>query len=147
MEWNFVSGISLFSFFSLAKSEEKQQQNRTPSAADALESFVIFIYFLSLFIFVNRKFMPFYYIAITDNSFQTAVCRTASIFINAQNLFCKQNKKCTIIFFLFPLHDRYGREDEEVMGLKFCNEAIIALEEIWPTRKEEVMPLSPLQVC
>ena len=32
------------------------------------------------------------------------------------------------------------------MGLKFCNEAIIALEEIWPTRKEEVMPLSPLQV-
>lgn len=32
------------------------------------------------------------------------------------------------------------------MGLKFCNEAIIALEEIWPTRKEEIMPLSPLQV-
>lgn len=32
------------------------------------------------------------------------------------------------------------------MGLKFCNEAIIALEEIWPARKEEIMPLSPLQV-
>ncbi|XP_055602097.1 uncharacterized protein LOC129750921 isoform X2 [Uranotaenia lowii] len=27
---------------------------------------------------------------------------------------------------------RYGREDEEVMGLKFCNEAVIALQQIWP---------------
>ncbi|XP_059060344.1 phosrestin-2-like [Achroia grisella] len=27
---------------------------------------------------------------------------------------------------------RYGREDEEVMGLKFCNEAIMSLAQIWP---------------
>lgn len=40
---------------------------------------------------------------------------------------------------------RYGREDEEVMGLKFCNEAIIALKQIWPTSNEKE-PLTPLQV-
>lgn len=41
----------------------------------------------------------------------------------------------------------YGREDEEVMGLKFCNEAIIALQQIWPRivgTEPEV--LTPLQV-
>ncbi|XP_048004488.1 beta-arrestin-1-like [Leguminivora glycinivorella] len=27
---------------------------------------------------------------------------------------------------------RYGREDEEVMGLKFCNEAIMSLAQVWP---------------
>uniref|UniRef100_A0A1B0GNM2 Arrestin C-terminal-like domain-containing protein n=1 Tax=Phlebotomus papatasi TaxID=29031 RepID=A0A1B0GNM2_PHLPP len=41
----------------------------------------------------------------------------------------------------------YGREDEEVMGLKFCNEAVIALKQIWPQaegvsmKKEELTPL------
>ena len=27
---------------------------------------------------------------------------------------------------------RYGREDEEVMGLKFCNEAIMSLAQLYP---------------
>ncbi|XP_021705863.1 phosrestin-2 isoform X2 [Aedes aegypti] len=40
---------------------------------------------------------------------------------------------------------RYGREDEEVMGLKFCNEAVIALQQIWPkpigTEPEALTPL------
>lgn len=49
-----------------------------------------------------------------------------------------------MIQFLFRLF-RYGREDEEVMGLKFCNEAIIALKQIWP-RTEETEELSQLQV-
>ncbi|EDW29718.1 GL14887 [Drosophila persimilis] len=41
---------------------------------------------------------------------------------------------------------RYGREDEEVMGLRFCNEAIMSLHQIWP-RLQEPAPdsLSPLQ--
>ncbi|XP_052850473.1 uncharacterized protein LOC128261070 isoform X2 [Drosophila gunungcola] len=41
---------------------------------------------------------------------------------------------------------RYGREDEEVMGLRFYNEAIMSLHQIWP-RLEEPTPesLSPLQ--
>ncbi|KAH8334824.1 hypothetical protein KR074_003310 [Drosophila pseudoananassae] len=41
---------------------------------------------------------------------------------------------------------RYGREDEEVMGLRFCNEAIMSLHQIWP-RLEVPSPesLSPLQ--
>ncbi|KAH8421307.1 hypothetical protein KR009_001482, partial [Drosophila setifemur] len=41
---------------------------------------------------------------------------------------------------------RYGREDEEVMGLRFCNEAIMSLHQIWP-RLEDPSPdsLSPLQ--
>jgi hypothetical protein len=53
----------------------------------------------------------------------------------------KSNPKC------FNLFCRYGREDEEVMGLKFCNEAIIALQQIWPKiETEQRFGLSPLQV-
>ncbi|XP_053691207.1 uncharacterized protein LOC128739736 [Sabethes cyaneus] len=41
---------------------------------------------------------------------------------------------------------RYGREDEEVMGLKFCNEAVIALQQIWPKPAgAEPEVLTPLQ--
>lgn len=50
-----------------------------------------------------------------------------------------------IIFFLYKF--RYGREDEEVMGLKFCNEAIIALQQIWPKiETEQRFDQTPLQV-
>ena len=31
---------------------------------------------------------------------------------------------------------RYGREDEELMGLRFCNEVVIAAEQIYPTPLE-----------
>ncbi|EAA01439.5 AGAP002079-PA [Anopheles gambiae str. PEST] len=42
---------------------------------------------------------------------------------------------------------RYGREDEEVMGLKFCNEAVIALQQFWPRPvTAETDSLTPLQV-
>ena len=34
-------------------------------------------------------------------------------------------------------HSRYGREDEELMGLRFCNEVIVAAEQIYPTPIEE----------
>ncbi|XP_030381808.1 uncharacterized protein LOC115629478 [Scaptodrosophila lebanonensis] len=41
---------------------------------------------------------------------------------------------------------RYGREDEEVMGLRFCNEAIMSLHQIWPRNEEPAREsLSPLQ--
>ncbi|EDW00159.1 uncharacterized protein LOC6565162 [Drosophila grimshawi] len=41
---------------------------------------------------------------------------------------------------------RYGREDEEVMGLRFCNEAIMSLHQIWPRLEEPSRDsLSPLQ--
>ncbi|XP_073828878.1 uncharacterized protein [Musca autumnalis] len=41
---------------------------------------------------------------------------------------------------------RYGREDEEVMGLRFCNEAIMSLHQIWPRNEEPARDsLSPLQ--
>uniref|UniRef100_A0A2A4K5S0 Arrestin C-terminal-like domain-containing protein n=1 Tax=Heliothis virescens TaxID=7102 RepID=A0A2A4K5S0_HELVI len=41
---------------------------------------------------------------------------------------------------------RYGREDEEVMGLKFCNEAIMSLAQIWPLHcNHDREPNSPLQ--
>ncbi|TMW40003.1 hypothetical protein DOY81_014917, partial [Sarcophaga bullata] len=40
---------------------------------------------------------------------------------------------------------RYGREDEEVMGLRFCNEAIMSLHQILPkTMEAEKVTLSPL---
>ncbi|KAM7348216.1 beta-arrestin-1-like isoform 1-T2 [Cochliomyia hominivorax] len=50
------------------------------------------------------------------------------------------------IYAQLTLTFRYGREDEEVMGLRFCNEAIMSLHQIWP-RKEELSKenLSPLQ--
>ena len=32
---------------------------------------------------------------------------------------------------------RYGREDEELMGLRFCNEIVISAEQIYPTAMEE----------
>jgi len=49
---------------------------------------------------------------------------------------------------------RYGREDEEVLGLRFCNEAILALRQLWPPiardpdfpEDDEDEGLTPLQV-
>lgn len=50
------------------------------------------------------------------------------------------------LFSQLTLTFRYGREDEEVMGLKFCNEAVIALKQIWPrTEDTNKDALSPLQ--
>lgn len=49
-------------------------------------------------------------------------------------------------FCLYAIQFRYGREDEEVMGLKFCNEAIIALKQIWPAVDDEKETITPLQV-
>ncbi|XP_054086976.1 LOW QUALITY PROTEIN: arrestin homolog [Zeugodacus cucurbitae] len=41
---------------------------------------------------------------------------------------------------------RYGREDEEVMGFRFSNEAITSLHQVWPRNEEPARePLSPLQ--
>ncbi|XP_055382924.1 uncharacterized protein LOC129613050 [Condylostylus longicornis] len=40
---------------------------------------------------------------------------------------------------------RYGREDEEVMGLKFCNEAVIAIKQIWPRINFNESEVTPLQ--
>lgn len=56
---------------------------------------------------------------------------------------------CLFTFVLFVYSQqsiyRYGREDEEVMGLKFCNEAIIALKQILPITSEDET-ITPLQV-
>lgn len=43
---------------------------------------------------------------------------------------------------------RYGREDEEVMGLKFCNEAIMCLAQLYPPHPAAQAPEgnTPLQV-
>lgn len=41
----------------------------------------------------------------------------------------------------------YGREDEEVMGLRFCNEAVMCLAQIWPPIVDpKDVSLTPLQV-
>ncbi|KAJ2946647.1 hypothetical protein O0L34_g12704 [Tuta absoluta] len=54
-----------------------------------------------------------------------------------------ENKK---LFGQVTLTFRYGREDEEVMGLKFCNEAIMSLAQIWPVHcNHEREPNTPLQ--
>ncbi|XP_063890654.1 beta-arrestin-1 isoform X1 [Helicoverpa armigera] len=54
-----------------------------------------------------------------------------------------ENKK---LYGQVTLTFRYGREDEEVMGLKFCNEAIMSLAQIWPLHcNHDREPNSPLQ--
>ncbi|XP_018566075.1 arrestin homolog, partial [Anoplophora glabripennis] len=40
---------------------------------------------------------------------------------------------------------RYGREDEEVMGLKFCNEAIMCLAQLYPPHPGTPDTITPLQ--
>lgn len=43
---------------------------------------------------------------------------------------------------------RYGREDEEVMGLKFCNEAVMCLAQLYPPFSgSDHQETTPLQVC
>ncbi|PSN49980.1 Phosrestin-1 [Blattella germanica] len=42
---------------------------------------------------------------------------------------------------------RYGREDEEVMGLKFCNEAVMCLAQLYPLHERAIpQPTTPLQM-
>lgn len=43
---------------------------------------------------------------------------------------------------------RYGREDEEVMGLKFCNEAVMCLAQLYPpySGSDHQENMTPLQV-
>lgn len=42
---------------------------------------------------------------------------------------------------------RYGREDEEVMGLKFCNEAVMCLAQLYPAHEKSTPETpTPLQV-
>ncbi|KAK3908273.1 Phosrestin-1, partial [Frankliniella fusca] len=51
------------------------------------------------------------------------------------------------VFGQITLTFRYGREDEEVMGLKFCNEAIMCLAQLYPAHERaQAMPNTPLQV-
>lgn len=55
-------------------------------------------------------------------------------------------RRCSFTLNPFIFHCRYGREDEEVMGLKFCNEAVIALKQIWPKVNYDEELITPLQV-
>ena len=48
---------------------------------------------------------------------------------------CHFRMKLIHLFIFF----RYGREDEELMGLRFCNEVVVAAEQIYPTAMEEAM--------
>lgn len=51
------------------------------------------------------------------------------------------------IFGQVTLTFRYGREDEEVMGLKFCNEAIMCLAQLYPPHERaQEETKTPLQV-
>jgi hypothetical protein len=43
---------------------------------------------------------------------------------------------CSTILKVVLIRFRYGREDEELMGLRFCNEVVIAAEQIYPTPLE-----------
>nr|CAD7423890.1 unnamed protein product [Timema monikensis] len=50
------------------------------------------------------------------------------------------------VFGQVTLTFRYGREDEEVMGLKFCNEAVMCLAQLYPCHERAVPePNTPLQ--
>nr|CAI5840060.1 unnamed protein product [Callosobruchus analis] len=49
------------------------------------------------------------------------------------------------VFGQVTLTFRYGREDEEVMGLKFCNEAIMCLAQLYPPHPAQMEGVTPLQ--
>ena len=40
---------------------------------------------------------------------------------------------------------RYGRDDEEVMGLKLMNESVLCVEQLFPA--EQVSPAKPVCKC
>ena len=54
---------------------------------------------------------------------------------------------CFQVYGQVTLTFRYGREDEEVMGLKFCNEAVMCLAQLYPPHERAVpQSTTPLQV-
>ncbi|CAF4836673.1 unnamed protein product [Pieris macdunnoughi] len=54
-----------------------------------------------------------------------------------------ENKK---LFGQVTLIFRYGRDDEEVMGIKSCNEAVMSLTQIWPVHcNHDKQPTSAFQ--
>jgi beta-arrestin len=65
---------------------------------------------------------------------------------------CIINLKCHCFFKVFgqvTLTFRYGREDEEVMGLRFCNEAVMSLNKLFPgpsATEKLAQEITPLQV-
>nr|CAD7456309.1 unnamed protein product [Timema tahoe] len=60
----------------------------------------------------------------------------------------REHSWCAVeVFGQVTLTFRYGREDEEVMGLKFCNEAVMCLAQLYPCHERAVPePNTPLQV-
>lgn len=62
-------------------------------------------------------------------------------------IICNSDDNAILLNFVFNFITRYGREDEEVMGLKFCNEAIMSLTQVWPVHcNHNREPNTPLQV-
>ena len=60
------------------------------------------------------------------------------LIINVTFLPLQKKKRAKITFFKNGcLFYRYGREDEELMGLRFCNEVVVAAEQIYPTPLDE----------
>ncbi|CAB4064172.1 ARRB [Lepeophtheirus salmonis] len=55
-----------------------------------------------------------------------------------QSLVSKNLKVFAQVILLF----RYGREDEEMMGIRFCNEIVMVSEQIYPSLKSEPDPNS-----
>ena len=55
-------------------------------------------------------------------------------------------RNCNQIFAQILLTFRYGRDDEEVMGLKLSNESVLCVEQIYPTLPG-VPPPQPLTKC
>ncbi|XP_031367811.1 phosrestin-2-like isoform X2 [Apis dorsata] len=49
------------------------------------------------------------------------------------------------VFGQITLTFRYGREDEEVMGLKFCNEAVMCIAQLYPPYSGADQETTPLQ--
>ena len=54
--------------------------------------------------------------------------------------------KCKQIFAQILLTFRYGRDDEEVMGLKLSNESVLCVEQIYPLLPGAPIP-QPLTKC
>lgn len=79
--------------------------------------------------------------------FLVILCSLLFLIDNASKTPVSVFEQCLQVYGQVTLTFRYGREDEEVMGLKFCNEAVMCLAQLYPPHERAVPQTNtPLQV-
>jgi hypothetical protein len=87
-------------------------------------------------------FSRFYFLFLFADLLSTTVSDRSKIFRPLHFGLTKKKK----IFAQILLTFRYGRDDEEVMGLKLSNESVLCVEQIYPLLPGAPLP-QPLTKC